>query len=151
MKRFDSTKGKYNRFFHATTNYIHRCHMDFTYKFINDQIQNPTNYDLDRDFQLHVQQLSNLGLKYFFQYSHIFSYFEIGEFNLFFLFYVNLHFCFDQAFLEIIAHLHLSCHGGKTNGLHLQHFSIFVFGVSFDLPTNVGPQVDDGIKGLNDR
>jgi hypothetical protein len=36
MKRFDSTKGKYNSIFHATTNYMHKCHMDFTYKFIND-------------------------------------------------------------------------------------------------------------------
>jgi hypothetical protein len=46
-------KAQIHSFFHATTiltNYLHRCHMDFTYEVIGNQIQDPINYGWDGDF-----------------------------------------------------------------------------------------------------
>ncbi len=53
MKFFDFTKEKYNLLFQAITiinNFLHRCHLDFTYKTINDQIENPIDFKWDGDF-----------------------------------------------------------------------------------------------------
>ncbi len=47
MKRWDSTKSKYNHLFRVAfilTNFLHKCQMNLTYEIIGDQIENPTNY-----------------------------------------------------------------------------------------------------------
>jgi hypothetical protein len=47
MKRFDSTKEKYNCLFLVATiltNFLHECYLNNTYKIIGDQIDNATKY-----------------------------------------------------------------------------------------------------------
>ncbi len=53
MKCFDFTKEKYNFLFQAITIiniFLHRCHLDFTYKIINDQIEDLIDFNWDGDF-----------------------------------------------------------------------------------------------------
>jgi hypothetical protein len=53
MKCFDFTKEKYNTLFQAVTiinNFLHKCHIDFTFKIINDQIEDPIDFKWDGDF-----------------------------------------------------------------------------------------------------
>jgi hypothetical protein len=53
MKRFHSTKPKYAHLFKTVvlpTNFLHRRHMDLTYKVIGDQIANPTAHVWTKDF-----------------------------------------------------------------------------------------------------
>jgi hypothetical protein len=53
MKCFDFTKEKYNTLFQAITiinNFLHKCHIDFTFKIINDQIEDPIDFKWDGDF-----------------------------------------------------------------------------------------------------
>jgi len=53
MKRFDSTKPKYACLFWIVvlpTNFLHRRHMDLTYKVVSDQIANPTTHGYTKDF-----------------------------------------------------------------------------------------------------
>jgi hypothetical protein len=47
MKRFNSTKPKYNHLFKAIVifiNFLHRCHLDFTIEVIGNHIVDPSNY-----------------------------------------------------------------------------------------------------------
>jgi hypothetical protein len=53
MKRFDSTKPKYAHLFKDVallTNFLHKRHMDLTYKVVGDQIINPITHAWARDF-----------------------------------------------------------------------------------------------------
>ncbi len=48
MKWFDFTQEKYNNLLLGTTiltNFLHRCHIKFTYEIIGNQIEDPTNYN----------------------------------------------------------------------------------------------------------
>jgi hypothetical protein len=53
MKWFNFTKEKYNHLFLAIvilTNFLHKCHVNITYKVIGDQIEDPIDYSWYRDF-----------------------------------------------------------------------------------------------------
>jgi hypothetical protein len=48
MKSFDSTKDKYSHLFKVVvilTNFLHKCHFNFTYEVINDPIDDLINYN----------------------------------------------------------------------------------------------------------
>jgi len=48
MRHFDSTEKKYSHFFRVVgifTNFLHRCHLEFTYEIIGNQVENMVNYN----------------------------------------------------------------------------------------------------------
>jgi hypothetical protein len=53
MKKFDSTKQKYNHLFRATTlliNFLHRRRQDFTIEIIGEHQENPIEHEWDGNY-----------------------------------------------------------------------------------------------------
>lgn len=54
MKHFDSTMDKCNHLFEGAIsiliNFLHKCHVNFTYEVIGNQVDDPFDYGWDGDF-----------------------------------------------------------------------------------------------------